>query len=157
MPDEHDIPHVIAPPPLLYLGGLVLGYILHRMHPLPIPGLSARAAYPIGLALMLAGIIVNGLGILEFRRARTDFIPTRPASALLSRGVFARTRNPLYLSMTLVYAGIAMLLHSGWVLLCLVPVLVVMHYGVILREERYLERRFGSAYLEYKARVRRWG
>lgn len=155
MPAERDIPDLIAPPPLIYLAGLLLGFILHRLHPLPVP-LPPGAIYPVGLALILAGVIVNALGLREFRRARTAFIPTIPATALLSRGVFAHTRNPLYVSIALVYAGIGVLLRSGWVLLCLVPVLLVIHYGVVLREERYLERKFGSPYLDYKARVRRW-
>ncbi|MGH7624660.1 MAG: methyltransferase family protein [Gemmatimonadaceae bacterium] len=155
MPDSaRDTAGVILPPPLIYLAGLVLGYVLHRVHPLPI--YHPRITFPVGLAFVLAGIFINAAGIREFRRAQTSFIPTQPSSALLQRGPFAWTRNPLYLAMTLVYIGVSLLLQSLWPLIWLVPVLVVMHYGVIRREERYLERIFGDAYREYGGRVRRW-
>jgi len=149
-----DTPGVILPPPLIYLGGLVLGYVLHRLQPLPIH--HPRITFPVGLAFVLAGIFINVAGIREFRRASTSFIPTQPSTALLQSGPFAWTRNPLYLAMTLVYIGVSLLLQSLWPIICLVPVLVLMHFGVIRREERYLERIFGDAYRAYAARVRRW-
>jgi len=89
-------------------------------------------------------------------RAGTNVDPTQPATVLVVDGPFKYTRNPLYLSLTLLYAGIAILVNSLWTMLLLPVVLVVMRKGVVDREERYLARKFGEQYLRYKASVRRW-
>lgn len=91
-----------------------------------------------------------------FRSARTSFDVRKPTTVLITDGPFRFSRNPGYLALSLLYAGIAVIADSLWVLALLAPALFVMHYGVIAREELYLERKFGSQYLEYKARVRRW-
>ena len=90
------------------------------------------------------------------RKAGTNVDPTQPTTALVVKGPFQLTRNPLYLSLTLIYSGIAMLMNALWAMLILPFVLLVMRLGVIDREERYLERKFGEEYRQYKARVRRW-
>ncbi len=89
-------------------------------------------------------------------RAGTSIKPTVPTTALVTTGPFRFSRNPLYVSVTLFYLGIAIAARSLWALALLLVVLVVMQRGVIDREERYLERRFGADYLRYKERVRRW-
>ena len=89
-------------------------------------------------------------------RAGTNIRPDLPTTALVTEGPFRFTRNPLYLGLTLMYAGIALLIPGTWPLLLLVPVLLVMRWGVIAREERYLERKFGEPYRAYLGRVRRW-
>jgi protein-S-isoprenylcysteine O-methyltransferase Ste14 len=93
---------------------------------------------------------------LEMRRAGTHVDPRQPATALVSQGPFRLTRNPLYLSLTLLYAGIALVVNSLWPILLLPGALIMIRYGVINREERYLERTFCEQYLSYKAKVRRW-
>jgi protein-S-isoprenylcysteine O-methyltransferase Ste14 len=90
------------------------------------------------------------------RRAHTNVDPTQPATALVVEGPFMLTRNPLYLSLTLLYTGITILVNTLWAMLLLPVILVVMRWGVIDREERYLERKFGERYLRYKASVHRW-
>lgn len=86
----------------------------------------------------------------------TNVHPSLPATTLVVAGPFRFSRNPMYLARTLLYVGLALLANALWVLAALVPLLIVMHYGVIKREERYLERQFGDAYLQYRAAVRRW-
>lgn len=148
---EKDNPGVIAPPPLIYLAGLAIGFALDRFWPLDFDRyLSA------GIVLIGLGIALMAIGIREFKRAKTDFLPIRPTVRIITTGPFRVTRNPLYLAMTLIYAGIGAASGILWVFFLLVPVLAVMHYGVIAREERYLERKFGDEYLAYKRRVRRW-
>jgi protein-S-isoprenylcysteine O-methyltransferase Ste14 len=89
-------------------------------------------------------------------RAGVNPEPHQPTAALVTPGPFRYTRNPIYLTFTLFFAGFALLTRNLWLLPLLLAVLVVMHYGVITREERYLARRFGDAYHAYCARVRRW-
>ena len=90
------------------------------------------------------------------RRAGTNVNPRDPTTAIVVEGPFRFSRNPLYLSLILAYLGITLLVNALWPLLLLPPLLVVLHWGVIAREERYLEAKFGESYRVYKARVRRW-
>jgi protein-S-isoprenylcysteine O-methyltransferase Ste14 len=89
-------------------------------------------------------------------RAGTPTNPYKPSSGIVTEGPFRYTRNPAYLSMTTIYAGIAALARASWAFLLLPVALGVIRRGVIEREERYLERKFGEEYLRYKASVRRW-
>ncbi len=91
-----------------------------------------------------------------FKRAGTSVDPLKPSTAILTEGPYRISRNPIYIGLTAAYAGIGIAVDAPWVWVLLLPTLVVMHYGVIAREERYLERKFGKEYLDYKARVRRW-
>ena len=90
------------------------------------------------------------------RRHKTSFKTDEPSTALITGGPYRYTRNPIYLALSLLYAGIGIAADSPWVLVLLAPLLVVIHYGVIIREERYLERKFADAYRRYKATTRRW-
>lgn len=88
--------------------------------------------------------------------AGTNVNPSLPTIALVSAGPFQFTRNPLYLALLLIFAGLSFVLGTWWGVIVLVPTILVLHYGVILREERYLEQKFGETYLQYKGRVRRY-
>jgi protein-S-isoprenylcysteine O-methyltransferase Ste14 len=148
---------VIARPPLLFLGALLLGLGADRLLPL------ARVVSGSGLilrmmagCLILIGIALAAAGVRNFARAETPVPTNQPTRALVTTGVHGWTRNPIYLGMFLVYGGIGVAAHSTWVLVLTLPLAVVIRYGVVAREEAYLERRFGDAYLGYKRRVRRW-
>ena len=151
---KQDTPGVIAPPPLIYLAALVIGVALH--YRVPTPFIPRGFAYGLGAVLILIGgwIVISGRQVML--KAGTAISPTVPTSALVTMGPFRFTRNPLYVGVTLCYVGIALAFQSLWALALLVVVLAVMHRGVIEREERYLERKFGADYLRYKERVRRW-
>jgi protein-S-isoprenylcysteine O-methyltransferase Ste14 len=146
-----DIPGIVAPPPLVFLAGLILGYGLERVWTLPAPRVPE-----LGIALVVCGIALMGWGIATFKKIGTDYKPYRPSTRLITSGPFRFTRNPLYLSMCLIYLGIALRMGSYWPYLLLVPVLLVMQYGVVLREEAYLERKFGEDYRRLKQTVPRW-
>jgi protein-S-isoprenylcysteine O-methyltransferase Ste14 len=90
------------------------------------------------------------------RRAGTNIRPDQPTLALVTDGAFRFSRNPLYLAAAGLYVGVALLVHALWPLVLLIPMLAVLQWGVVAREERYLEAKFGDAYRAYKARVRRW-
>ena len=149
-----DNPGVIVRPPRLFLGALGLGLILDYFK--PAPWLPVPVQYPVGLALVALGVTLMALAMGRFKAAGTNVPTPLPATALVDDGIYGRSRNPIYLAMTLIFLGLAVLFNSLWLLLLLPAVLTVMHYGVIVREERYLADKFGDAYLAYKARVRRW-
>ncbi len=149
-----DNPGVVAPPPLIYAGALAIGLLVHRFLPVKcFPGAGARLLGRVCTAI--SGVLALS-ALLEMRRAGTHIDPTQPATALVTQGPFRLTRNPLYLSLTLLYVGIALKVNSLWPIVSLPGALIVIRYGVINREERYLERKFGEQYLSYKAKVRRW-
>lgn len=152
--NRRDTAGVIAPPPLLLLLAILLGLALEWLLPLPWP--RAEWLYLLGWALVGLGLGAAIALFAQFRRAGTNVETYKPSIALVTDGVFKVTRNPGYLGMFLFLAGLALAAKNPWLLVVLVPFALVMHYYVVLREERYLERKFGQAYRDYKARVRRW-
>ncbi len=152
--DERDNPGIVAPPPLIYLGPLVLGLLLNRKFPAPF--LPRRMARILGLSLLGGGALLVSWFVWTMRRADTPIDPRKPVSRLVVEGPFRYTRNPSYLSIAMIYAGLASLANALWAILLLPAALLVIQRGVIEREERYLEHEFGEEYLRYKARVRRW-
>lgn len=151
---QGDNAGVIAPPPLIYVIPLGIGLYLNRANPFPI--MPAPFAKPIGTAFLALGVILTLSALVLFLRKRTSVIPYRPTTAIIQSGPFRLTRNPVYLADTLLYIGVALFMNTAWPLLLLPLVLLIVHRGVILREERYLEQRFGDEYISYKSRVRRW-
>src|SRR5262245_2899845 len=147
---------VIAPPPLIFLAFLALAAVLELLAPSPTATLFRHARYVAGAVLFLIGLFIGIAGVRGLRAAATNISTDLPATALVVDGIYRWSRNPLYLAMTLIYIGLAIAAGSGWAIALLVPLLVLMHVGVIAREEEYLERKFGSMYSEYKSRVRRW-
>jgi protein-S-isoprenylcysteine O-methyltransferase Ste14 len=152
--ETRDIPHVIAFPPLVYAGPLAIGLLLNAIWPLRF--LPRLIAWLIGLPLFGSGLWVGAAAIAAMRRAGTDVNPNNPSTALVTDGPFGFSRNPIYLAFTLIYGGIAVGANALWAVLPLPIILTVMWRGVIEREERYLDRKFGDPYSQYKARVRRW-
>jgi protein-S-isoprenylcysteine O-methyltransferase Ste14 len=146
-------PNVVAPPPLLYAVPWLGGLLLDRLLPLPPVPLGVRL---VGLALMAAGIGLAGWFIWTMRRAGTPVDPREAPTALVTEGPFRHTRNPAYVAFTLTYSGLSLLTSILWPLLLLPLVLLAVDRGVIQREERYLEKQFGSSYRQYRHRVRRW-
>jgi len=149
-----DTPNVLILPPLLYGVALAAGFLLQWIAPQPI--LSSNARLWAGGVLLALGVVLAIWGRRVMERAGTNVNPRLPASAVVSTGPFRLSRNPLYVALTLVYVGLALLANALWVLVLIVPVLIVMHYGVIRREERYLEAKFGDTYRAYRSRVRRY-
>jgi protein-S-isoprenylcysteine O-methyltransferase Ste14 len=149
-----DSAGVVAPPPLIYLGGLAVGFALEAL----LPGSSVPAAvqWILGGVLLVAGLALLGSFNTAFHRKGTAVEPWKPTTAIVTTGPYRLTRNPAYLGMTLVYIGIALLADALWVLVPLPVVLLIIDRAVIAREERYLERKFGQEYLDYKGRARRW-
>jgi protein-S-isoprenylcysteine O-methyltransferase Ste14 len=149
-----DTPGVAAPPPLIYLAGLAVGFGLEAL--LPGGSLPAAVRWGGGGALLLAGAALLASFQVLFSRDHTATNPWKPTTAIVTSGPYRLTRNPAYLGMALLYIGIALLADAPWVLVPLPVVLVAIDRGVIAREEHYLEGKFGQEYLDYKRGVRRW-
>jgi protein-S-isoprenylcysteine O-methyltransferase Ste14 len=144
---------VIAPPPVIYLGFLGLGFALEGLLPgAELPGWTQW----LGAVVIVAGVALMISFELAFKRAGTDANPYRPSSALATDGPYRFSRNPGYLGMAITYIGITLAAEAPWALVMLLPATLVIQYGVIAREERYLERLFGEEYLSYKRTTRRW-
>jgi protein-S-isoprenylcysteine O-methyltransferase Ste14 len=149
-----DNPGVIARPPALFMAALATGFVLELVHPTSFVHGLVRLA--LGAALLAAGIWLMSMAIRQQRRAGTNIETHRPTETIVTAGPYRYSRNPIYIGLVLIHLGIAVLGDSLWVLGLLAPLLAVMHFGVILREEAYLERKFGDVYRTYRARVRRW-
>jgi protein-S-isoprenylcysteine O-methyltransferase Ste14 len=135
--------------------GMIAGFGLNWLYPLPfVPPSLPRAL--IGLVLFLAGIFLAAWSVRTFRRAHTDVLTSQPASTIVTTGPYGFSRNPIYVGMFLGLAGLAIGFNTLWFLVVLVAMVFVIRFGVIAREEIYLESKFGARYLDYKARVRRW-
>ena len=149
-----DTPQVVAPPPLIFLAFVLAGFLLYWLWPLPF---AIGIGYDIlGVLLIVVPIAIAIWARNLFIRAGTNVEPYKPTTAIVDKGPFAYSRNPLYLCLFVLYFGISLLIGNLWLPILAAPMFLIMFYGVILREERYLEAKFGEAYLAYKRRVRRW-
>jgi protein-S-isoprenylcysteine O-methyltransferase Ste14 len=150
-----DNPGVGVHPPLFFLSAFLLGVVIDdRVQRPPI--------YPVeqwrwlGALIGISGLALVATGRWAMIKHGTNVNPTRPTTTIVESGPFRFSRNPLYVGLTLIYVGVSLLLNIWWSLFLLVPVWLVMHIFVVRREETYLESKFGSTYLTYRDRVRRY-
>lgn len=152
---DHDVANLgVVRPPLVYLAAILTGVLLDVVRPLR--WLPAAAASWIGIPLVALAMALFLAATREFRRAGTPVPGNRPTTAIVDSGPYRFSRNPIYVAFSILVLGIACWLNSLWLVATLAVVVLLMNAVVIPREERYLERRFGDTYLEYKSRVRRW-
>ena len=150
---DQDSPHVIAIPPILFTGGFVAALILQWLVPFwPFPDMVWKI---VGFILAILSGILSLSAFIVMRR-KTNIDVRKPTLDIVSDGPYKFTRNPLYLSLVLLSLGIGMFFDFPWMIVALIVIVPIMHFGVIRREERYLEGKFGDLYLIYKAEVRRW-
>ena len=151
---EEDHPGVpIAPPLLFVIPILALGVIEWFI---PTSVIDGAPRWILGALFFVAGIALTGSGFVTQKRAGTDPIPFNPSTRIVAHGLYRFTRNPMYIGFALTTFGLAILVDSTWMLLAIPIGLVSIDRIVVVREERYLERKFGEEYLSYKRRVRRW-
>lgn len=154
-----DTPGVIAPPPLIALAAILIGLALDWLLPAYVLAvlLSLTARIVIGVPLIVAGCALAVAARNTFVRSGTNVNPYQPVLVLVTGGVFAQIRNPMYVGLILISAGIGIASASDWTMVMTVLLALTLHFGVILREERLLEGKFGEAYRRYKKRVPRYG
>lgn len=156
MAEPVDRAPVIAPPPLLFAVLVVAGVILDHFVPLPLMNVATPVRIGIGVVVFIASIVLGGSAMRQFRAHREHPSPYRATNTIIDTGIYSRTRNPIYLSFLITAAAVAIFANSWWVLIAEIPLAIVIHFGVILREEKYLSAKFGAPYDDYRRRVRRW-
>jgi protein-S-isoprenylcysteine O-methyltransferase Ste14 len=144
-----------VPPPLVFLGALVIGVVLNIARPLPIFS-DGRIGDVFGLFAALGSAALAFWALRTMVQAGEQPDPAAPTRKIIKEGPFARTRNPIYLSFALFDLGVALLMNNLWIILALAVLMVYVDRGIVQREERYLEQQFGQDYLDYKGSVRRW-
>ncbi|MBD2309921.1 isoprenylcysteine carboxylmethyltransferase family protein [Chroococcidiopsis sp. FACHB-1243] len=144
----------IVRPPFIYLGAIALGLLLHFAWPVPL--VSRAVSVPLGGIVVLVAVALFLWAVRTFRTAGTPVPGNRPTTTIVRAGPYRYSRNPIYLSFSLLQLGVALWVNSLWLLVTLIPAVALMSFVVIPREEHYLESRFPSDYLPYKASVRRW-
>lgn len=155
--DELDRPSGFPWPPVLLAASIAVGLGLERvLIRLPVPFAEEPAVHFLGMTLLLAGVVLMVWAALQFRSHQTSIRPDRGSNALVAAGPFAFSRNPIYLAEVMALAGAGIGFNRLWLLLAAPVFAFAVSRLAIEREEAYLERRFGAAYLDYKSRVRRW-
>jgi protein-S-isoprenylcysteine O-methyltransferase Ste14 len=149
-----DNPGVIAFPPLIWLVNAVTSVVVHLFIRLPMMKYSICLVCGMIFIILAPTLALSALRTMK--AAGTNVHPSEPALTLVRGGPFRFTRNPMYLALCLVQIALGFFLNDWITLLFVVPLALILHYGVILREERYLAAKFGDPYLEYKREVRRW-
>jgi protein-S-isoprenylcysteine O-methyltransferase Ste14 len=154
-----DTAGVIAPPPLVALGALLLGMALDWLMPAYVLTLllSREVRIVVGILLIATGVVLAVSGRGTFVRFGTNVNPFKPSSVLITTGIYAHMRNPMYVGLAFLVAGIGIALASDWTLVMLVAAALLIHFGVVKREECYLEAKFGAAYRRYMDTVPRYG
>jgi protein-S-isoprenylcysteine O-methyltransferase Ste14 len=143
------------PPPVLYAAFFAVGILASVFYPVRL--LPSAVAWTLGGAILVVGVVLGPIwGVRTLRVAGTTIRPDKPTAKLVADGPFRFSRNPLYLALSLMYAGFAIMANSPWALLLLFPVILIMSRFVIRREEEYLARAFGEEYEHYQMNVRRW-
>ena len=145
---------VVAPAPIFFVVASAVGAALEWLRPSTL--LTQPYALFVGATLIAFSIALVAAAFIQMVKAKTSFDANKPTATLITSGVFRLCRNPTYLSLVLLQAGLAFAFQSLWLLLLVLPALAVTHQGVVLREERYLKRKFGAEYEQYARRVRRW-
>ena len=149
-----DNPGVIALPPLLYGGAFIVVLVLRWFWPMRI--VADSGLLWAGLGLVAIGVALASWGRRTMKAAGTNINPSLPATALVASGPFRYSRNPLYVALTIVFLGLTLAVNTWWGVVVLIPLLAIMHRGVVRREERYLEQKFGESYRQYRSKVRRY-
>lgn len=150
----NDTADIVALPPLIFVAPLAFGLLLNLLHPTQLA--TRFVSRLLGTGLISGSLAIGGWAFATLRRAGTPPDPREPTTTIVMAGPYQLSRNPIYVSFTLLYAGLSFLINTVWPMLLLPIALLVIKRGVIDPEERYLERRFAEDYLPYKARVRRW-
>ena len=151
-----DSAGVRFPPPLIFLGFLLAGYLIGQQVGPESLGLEINLRRGLAFVLVIMGLLIDGVAGASLRRHATAPEPWKPTTTLVQTGPFALSRNPIYLGFSLTYVGFALAMDSVVALGLVVPVVILIDRFVIGREEAYLERQFGETYRQYKQKVRRW-
>ena len=150
-----DNPDVIAFPPFIWLVNAAISVLVHFFL-IQLPIMSYSACLVCGIVFLILAPTLAWSALVAMKTAGTNVNPAKPALTIVRGGPFRFTRNPMYLALCLLQVALGFFLNDWITLVFVVPLALIFHYGVILREERYLAAKFGEPYLELKREVRRW-
>ncbi|MBL0745552.1 methyltransferase family protein [Chryseolinea lacunae] len=153
---RRDHAGVYVPPPMFYVATFFLSLGLQRLAPLPSAWLTTNAAHAARWAVLASALLLLLPALWRFAVSRNTLITVKPAKSLQTTGIYALTRNPMYLGLLVMYAAVAFFKGNTWTFLLIAPLVLVVQAYVIRKEERYLQREFGAAFEHYKNKVRRW-
>ncbi len=155
MARERDAPDIVILPPVLVGGTMIVGLIVHYLI-WPVSILPMLLSRTLGVVVFVSSGVLAHLAHRAMQRVGTNVFPTQPTLALATDGPFRFTRNPLYVAAIGVYLGVTLWVNSLVMLVLIIPMTLVLHWGIVLREERYLSAKFRDGYEAYRTRVRRW-
>jgi protein-S-isoprenylcysteine O-methyltransferase Ste14 len=155
MADTTDTANVIIRPPIAWAVAVLAGLALNWLMPLPFVPATVPAGW-LGAMVFVLALALFAWAIVTITGAGSNVPTNRPTTTIVESGPYRFTRNPIYLGMFLGLIGLAIAFDNLWLLMTLVPFTLVIRYGVVAREEAYLERKFGDVYRGYRSRVRRW-
>jgi len=150
-----DTAHVIIRPPLAWGLAVIAGLALDWLLPLPFLPDDLQKGF-LGVSVFVLALALLAWAIVTMTGAGSNVPTNRPTTTIVESGPYRFTRNPIYLGMVLGLIGLGIAFDSLWLLIALLPFALVIRYGVVAREEAYLERKFGDVYRGYRSRVRRW-
>jgi len=155
---QSDNANVIVHPPLIFiiffLVGLLLDY-LYQYKLFPIDHRDLSLLIP-GYIVIFISLIIVAASIQTLKKRNTTHKVSEPTTALVKTGIYQYTRNPIYLSVIILFIGISLLINSIIMLLLIIPMFIILNEGVVKREEKYLQSKFGDEYADYKNSVKRW-
>lgn len=156
MENKIDHPGVYLPPPIAYVLIFLAGLFLQSKIPIVPAFFHGHVIKILGIIFIVIALFFLFKSLRQFFHTRNTVVTMKPASSLQSNGIYNITRNPMYLGLALVYLGLSCLIGNWWNIILLPFLILFVQQYIIKREEKYLERRFGQEYLDYKQKVRRW-
>ncbi len=156
MESKKDHPGVYIPPPLLYVATFLAAVLIQKLVPLSKDFFYTATSKIIGSVIILIGLFFNFPALRQFFKTKNTLVTIKPANSLQTSGIYSVSRNPMYVSLLLLYTGLSFMIGNWWNLVLLPVLFLIVQEYVIKREEKYLNRRFGQQYFDYKTKVRRW-
>ena len=156
MENKKDHPGVHIPPPLFYVATFLLAVLIQRLIQFDKEFFYTTTSKIVGSIIIVVGLFFSFPALRQFFKTKNTLVTIKSASSLQTTGIYSVSRNPMYLSLLLIYTGLAFLIGNWWNIILLPLLFLVVQEYIIKREEKYLECRFGQEYLNYKSKVRRW-
>jgi protein-S-isoprenylcysteine O-methyltransferase Ste14 len=151
-----DSPGIYFPPPLIYAVIFLTAVFIQKKISIDDHFFKSRMAPVIGILFLLVAVYYSVRSITQFIQTKNTIIPNKPAESLQTTGIYHTTRNPMYLSLVMVYLGLSCLIGNWWNIILLPLLLLIIQEYIIKKEEKYLVRKFGQEYTDYCHQVRRW-
>lgn len=153
---SNDHPGVYLPPPIIYVSIFFASILCQRLLPIDYSWFTEQIIQIIGWLMLASGVLLLVTSLWRFLTSRNTLIPIKPAQSLQTSGIYAITRNPMYLGLLCIYCGMAIFKGNLWTFIMVPVVVSIVQLYVIKKEENYLMRAFGDTYADYLKKVRRW-